>query len=70
MGFANLMTEDGLPAEEKKVFSDTITSNSRALLGLLDDVLDFLDWKLGWIRCFSVFAICISWYIPWWMWGI
>ena len=40
VGFANLMVEEGLPEEERKLSSDMITSNSRALLGLLDDVLD------------------------------
>ena len=56
VGFANLMTEEGFLAEEKKVFSDTIAHNSRALLGLLDDVLDLSRLEAGMDKVF--FRVC------------
>lgn len=40
VGFTNLMVEEGYSNEEKKMFKDTISNNSRDLLVLLDDVLD------------------------------
>lgn len=52
VGFANLMVEEGLPEEERKLSSDMITSNSRALLGLLDDVLDLSRLEAGMDKVF------------------
>ena len=53
------MVEEGLPEEERKVSSDMITSNSRALLGLLDDVLDLSRLEAGMDKMFFVFVIYI-----------
>lgn len=47
VGFTNLMVEEGYSEEEKKMFRDTIASNSRDLLGLLDDVLDLSRLEAG-----------------------
>ena len=52
VGFANLMVEEGLPEEERKLSSDMIMSNSRALLGLLDDVLDLSRLEAGMDKVF------------------
>ena len=52
VGFANLMVEEGLPEEERKLSSDMITSDSRALLGLLDDVLDLSRLEAGMDKVF------------------
>lgn len=56
VGFANLMVEEGYEEEERKLFSDTITNNSRALLGLLDDVLDLSRLEAGMENVH--FAVC------------
>ena len=61
VGFANLMTEEGFLAEEKKVFSDTIAHNSRALLGLLDDVLDLSRLEAGMDKVF--FRVCDMYFL-------
>ncbi len=56
VGFANLMTEEGLPIEDRMLSSDMIASNSRALLGLLDDVLDLSRLEAGMDKVF--FSVC------------
>ncbi len=56
VGFANLMVEERLPEEERKLCSDMITNNSRALLGLLDDILDLSRLEAGMDKVF--FSIC------------
>lgn len=47
VGFTNLMVEEGYSNEEKKMFRDTISNNSRDLLVLLDDVLDLSRLEAG-----------------------
>ena len=47
VGFTNLMVEEGYSNEEKKMFKDTISNNSRDLLVLLDDVLDLSRLEAG-----------------------
>ena len=56
VGFANLMVEGEYSEEERKLFSDTIANNSRALLGLLDDVLDLSRLEAGMEKVH--FAVC------------
>lgn len=41
IGFADLLKEDGLTAEKRKQYLDIVASNSRQLLHLIDDILDF-----------------------------
>lgn len=52
VGFANLMVEEGISSEERKLSSDMITNNSLTLLGLLDDVLDLSRLEAGMDKVF------------------
>lgn len=52
VGFTNLMTEEGYSDEERKLFRDSISNNSRDLLGLLDDVLDLSRLEAGQETCY------------------
>lgn len=50
MGFANLLNEPGLPANERREFVGIIQRNGRLLTKLIDDILDLSRFEAGMMR--------------------